>query len=58
MLLKCESILTFVESLNGDNAGSKCLGIYNWDNVGLYTGTTKELPTIIRVLKHIHEEPD
>lgn len=49
MLMKHVAVLDFMISLRGDAAGSKHLGIFYMDNVGLYTATKDEIQTLIRI---------
>lgn len=46
--LRHTSVLVPVESLNGDDTGSKRLRIYYWNAIKLYTATAEELPVLIR----------
>lgn len=48
MFLRHESVLALVKSLNGDDAGSKRLGIFHFHDIGLYTVTIEELSILIR----------
>lgn len=55
MMLTHERVLAFalVESLNGDDAGLKNLGIYHLVDIGLYTVTTENLPILIRAARNL-----
>lgn len=46
MMLIHENALALVESLNGNDSGSKSLSISNLDDTGLYTETTEKLKTL------------
>lgn len=48
MMLRHESLLSLVESLNSDDAVSKCLIISHSYDVGLYTATAETLQIISR----------
>lgn len=47
--LRHKCVLSLVGSLNGANAGLGRLRIFDFDNIGLYTATKKELCILIRV---------
>lgn len=58
MMLRHESVLAFLESLSGDDSGSKRLGIFHVDDNWLQTVTTKKLPTPIGVTRNFKKNPN
>lgn len=58
MMLSHEGTLVLVESLNNDDTGSKRWGISQFDDTGLYTGTTKVLRVLIRVASNFERTPN
>lgn len=43
--------------MNGDDAGSKRLGISHFDNIGFYTATREKLPVFSRVASNFAKKP-
>lgn len=58
MMLTHEGFFALIESLNGDDAGSKSLDISHLHDIGLYTATTKEPLILISTASNFVKNPN
>lgn len=56
LMLGHESVRTLVKSLNGDDTGSKSLGISHLNDIALYTVTTEQLSILVRATSNCGKE--